>query len=288
MDAFFRNSLLISLGDGRSVLFWTDKWINGQSAQNIAPFLWETITPKCRRSRSVAQALDHNAWRKDITGPLSIPVLIDYVRLRQATAEVHLNSAVSDSIRWKWSPSGQFMVQSAYRALFIGQTRLAGARELWKTKAPNNCRFFYWLVLHGRVWTAARRYRHNLQNTNDCILCSQQPEELDHLILQCVYSRELWFKALRRHGWQHLAPTQQDHFVDWWLRSRKLVPSLRRKAFDSVVLLTGWHIWLERNARTFNNVTATVHAVLIKVHETTEQWCRAKLIDRLALHPGQQ
>jgi hypothetical protein len=33
---------------------------------------------------------------------------------------------------------------------------------------------------------------------------------VDHLLLGCVYSREFWFKAPRRCGWQRITPSSAD------------------------------------------------------------------------------
>jgi hypothetical protein len=67
----------------------------------------------------------------------------------------------------------------------------SGAKELWKARAPNKCRFFVWLVLHGRCWTSDRLFKHGLQSYRDCTLCSQGPEDLNHLLLTCSFSREV-------------------------------------------------------------------------------------------------
>jgi hypothetical protein len=42
-------------------------------------------------------------------------------------------------------------------------------------------------------------------------------ESVYHLLLACVYSREVWFKVLRRCGWQGLAPSMDDCLIEWWL-----------------------------------------------------------------------
>jgi len=83
-----------------------------------------------------------------------------------------------------------FSTASAYRAFFIGQTEIRGARCLKKARAPGKCKFFIWLVLHGRCWTAERRKRHNLQDDDTCILCSQESESITHLLLNCSFARE--------------------------------------------------------------------------------------------------
>jgi hypothetical protein len=44
---------------------------------------------------------------------------------------------------------------------------------------------------------------------------------MDHLLLQCVFSRKVWFKAFGQVGWQHLTPVAEHTFALWWVQSRK-------------------------------------------------------------------
>jgi hypothetical protein len=82
-------------------------------------------------------------------------------------------------------------------------------------------------------------------------------ETVDHLLAGCVFSRELGFRFLRRFGWQRFTLEPDAKAVDWWLISRRAVANPRRKAFDSVVLMGAWMLWLERNARTFSSSSST-------------------------------
>jgi hypothetical protein len=107
--------------------------------------------------------------------------------------------------------------------------------------------------------TSAGRHHHGLQEDTSCTFCLQGPETMGHLLLGCVYSKEVWFKALRKFGWHAVALTVvQTPFVDWWLRARESIRKARRKCFNSVVMLIAW---LQRNARVFGgHQVATVHA----------------------------
>jgi hypothetical protein len=129
----------------------------------------------------------------------------------------------------------------------MGQTALLGAKELWNVSDPNNCHFFMWLILDGRCWTSEWLQRHGLQKRGPYALCSQGDETIDHLFMQCIVSREIWYKLLRRCGWHLLAPSDADQFIYLWLCSRKWVTKARRKAFNSLVVLITWNVWLERN-----------------------------------------
>jgi hypothetical protein len=77
-----------------------------------------------------------------------------------------------------------YSASSAYAAMFTDQAQVLGAAELWKTKAPNKCRLFAWLVLHGRSWTSERAWRHDLRNDACCAFCDQGVETIDHLPLR--------------------------------------------------------------------------------------------------------
>jgi hypothetical protein len=184
---------------------------------------------------------------------------------------------------WRWSLTGAYSSASSYDALFISQTTLHGAKELWKVQAPNSCRFFIWVVLHSRCWTSHRLQQHGLQNNGPCALCGQADETLDHLLAQCVVARETWFKVLRPLGWQQLTPSPNVDMVEWWLRSRKVVAKAHWKAFDSLVFLVVWSLWLECNSRVFNQKTSSMVALISCILSRAKLWCRAGFVNRSAM-----
>lgn len=116
-------------------------------------------------------------------------------------------------------------------------------------------------------------------------LCCQHPEQLDHLLVACVTGREVWFKTLRRSGWQHRAPSGQEQIISWWLRSRKRIIKTRRKAFDSLVIQVVWTIWLERNIRVFRNTASMPAAIVNHIWNELGQYSRAGLVVWAALVP---
>jgi hypothetical protein len=63
---------------------------------------------------------------------------------------------------------------------------------------------------------------------------------MDHLILGCVFSREVWKSCLRNFRLHNLIAVQQEDIMFWWTPSRKLLPKDLRRGFDSHVLLAGW------------------------------------------------
>jgi hypothetical protein len=140
------------MGNGHS---WLDPWQHGERLLDVAPGLVATVPVRPRRTRTLCSAMsNNNAWIEDIRGPLMVPLLIQYLEVRQRLGDITLYPVVPDWLQWRWSTSGSFSTSSSYTALFTGQHSIAGSKELWKVGAPNKCRFHIWLVLLGRCWTS--------------------------------------------------------------------------------------------------------------------------------------
>jgi hypothetical protein len=158
-QALFYASVTMQVGDGSHVLFWMDHSLNGCSIFQLAPDLWSVVPPRIRKSRSVWDALSSRRWIWDITFTRIVPVVVEYLRLWDYLQNFHMSEQL-DRFIWKWSSTGEFSSSSAYWAVFLGRTSLAGADRIWKVQAPGRCCFFGWLVLHGRCWTWNRLRQH--------------------------------------------------------------------------------------------------------------------------------
>ena len=98
-------------------------------------------------------------------------MLCEYVDLWDTLENVQLSPLVSDRFVWKWTADGVYSASSAYRAFFFGTVALPRARLIWRAAVPPKLKFFFWLAIHGCIWTADRRRRHGLQDTAECALC---------------------------------------------------------------------------------------------------------------------
>jgi hypothetical protein len=137
-----------------------------------------------------------DAWIADITEPRTIPVMAQYVLVREALEGVELTHGRPDNLIWWWSLTGVYSASVAYNTMFLGQSQVLGTKELWKTKAPRKCRFFGWHVLHDRSWASNRLWRHGLRDESTYSLCDQEPETLVHLLVGCPFAKEVWFLLL--------------------------------------------------------------------------------------------
>ena len=91
-----------------------------------------------------------------------------------------------------------------------------------------------------------------------CKLCLQEIETTEHILVQCVYARQVWWQCSSRLRVQILMPTTSDTLENWWLAVRERFRDKQRKAVDSLVTLICWSLWKQRNARVFLNIPEQV------------------------------
>jgi hypothetical protein len=147
---------------------------------------------------------------------------------------VELKPGVEDSHIWKLSSSGQYTEKLAYMGLFQGSVRLFSWERIWKTWALAKCRFFMCLVAHNRCWTADRLARRGLDHPSRCLLCDQDAETINYLLVDYVFARDFWFGLLQKVGMQSISPqTGETSFEAWWDRASKAAGGLARKGLNS-------------------------------------------------------
>ena len=165
-----------------------------------------------------------------------LPELIDY--LEKAPQSVVLHSA-----------------RSAYMNFFQGMHSFRPYHRIWRSWAPGKCRFFMWLVAHGRCWMADRLARRGFPHPEMCPHCDQAEESINHLLLSCVFARNFLFSVFQRVGLQILAPQiGEEFFDDWWEKIILAAGGQLQKGLNSFVILGAWTIWNHRNRCVFDGV----------------------------------
>ena len=112
-----------------------------------------------------------------------------------------------------------------------------------------------------------------------------------HLLLNCSFARQIWYLVLQRLRWHSLTPNGRCFdLATWWTSSRKKLTKVDRKAFDTLVILTSWMIWNERNRRTFDSRVKTVHELWTCILDEAVAWDIAgfKLISTFVVASGRR
>ena len=229
-----------------------------------------------RKNRKLHDALADNQWIRDIAlhPTISSQHLQQFMDLWLIVRDVHLSPGVADTIKWKWTPNGEYSAASAYRAQFLGSVKTKLQLLIWKPWAPQKCKFFAWLIIKNRMWTSDRLATRGWPRNEVCPLCRREQESAHHLLVKCRYTRRVWGLIAGWVGYPQLLPSHWSptHSVEeWWTRLGNPA-DIPTKALRSLILLVNWKIWKERNARTFKRRETLPTMLFGKIKEEARAW----------------
>jgi hypothetical protein len=86
----------ITLGNGEKAVFWTDKWLNGESPQSLAPDLFRLTF---RKKHTVKTAFQNGTWMRLLQQKTNGNELEQFISLREKIQGVRLRSS-TDLVTW--------------------------------------------------------------------------------------------------------------------------------------------------------------------------------------------
>jgi hypothetical protein len=274
--AMFDISVQAVVGDGATILFWTDKWIQGKSIADLVPELVAEVPRRFLKQHTVQEALSSGVWVNDIKRDLSDHAVFLCLCIWVLVQQVQLAPGVPDQHIWTPSLSGKYSTKSEYDRFFTGDVGFEPVGRIWNTWALPKCKFFLWLAAINRCWTADRLARHCLDHPDKCPLCDQEDETVRHILVSCVFAREVWVQILSLVGLQHLSPSLGEGiFQEWWRLAERRVSAVMKKGFNTLVVLVAWWIWKHRNSCVFNGASPNVARIVQDIRDEAEQWCLA-------------
>jgi hypothetical protein len=203
---------------------------------------------------------------------------MQYLDVRGRVSGIVLNPDVPDHLIWRPTASGQYYsVSSAYTDLFHGQTVILGAKELWKTQSPPEVVLLPVAghpreVLDLREASTSRAEGRQLL----CALFSWGGNRRSPVCWLRTQPRGLATNAasLQLTG---TYPIPGGSIVDC-SKKEGAEGNERRKAFVSVFALVSWSLWLERNARVFNDRGTSASVLADLIWAQVDLWCPTRLI----------
>jgi hypothetical protein len=89
----------------------------------------------------VRDALD-DGWLDDIPLDLDALAVQELLAVADRVEGLTVTEGVADEFRWDWGANGIYSSKSCYRGMFHGNVAMAGALQVWKSRALDKCWFF--------------------------------------------------------------------------------------------------------------------------------------------------
>ncbi|KAJ9701144.1 hypothetical protein PVL29_006475 [Vitis rotundifolia] len=247
-EFFLRTS--IRIGNGRRTRFWWDIWVGDSKLKDLYPLLFRNAM---HNSTGVAdlwgrQGGGGGGWEVHFRRPFQDWELDEVTRFLNHISAVKVQEG-EDSLVWKIERRGKFSVKSYYRSLKDENNIFFPAKEVWGSHAPSRTRFFAWEAVWGKISIVDRLMRRGWSMVNRCILCKENEESADHILIHYGKTRELWTLLLSNFGVMWVFPASvRNLLLEWKIKG---LGKKRCAVWRMVPICLFWCIWGERNRRTF-------------------------------------
>jgi hypothetical protein len=192
-EVLFALATTVTVHSGTKAKFCQSSWVNGCSPSAMFPELFKHSKQK---NRSVADALLNDNRISDVAHDLSPALMAQYIMLWILIDAVQFDreDTAEDAIVWRMTADGAYSARSAYALQFEGSKLSAFPSMVWKIRAPARCKFFMWLMLQNRIWTAGRLLLRECPNEYFCPLHNKNLEMASHLFQECPLSQQIWIE----------------------------------------------------------------------------------------------
>jgi hypothetical protein len=248
LSPIYRGISMSNINDGRSTLFWKDKWLQDINSE-IFPRAF-SFTKK--EDISVRDFLTSQHLSQNFHLPLT-PQALDELRTLQSLAgHIDFSTDTHDSWTYEWG-TVEYSPKAYYKFCFRECTAHKAFVWLWKSKCTPKLKFFWWLVLVDRLNTRnmLRRRNYTINSTYNCMMCSSPPEEtIEHMIFHCDFSKACWSKL-------HMVWTTNEDRLEIIEKGRD---AWQKPLYMEIVIVASWSIWKERNNKLFNGIDPDIQS----------------------------
>jgi hypothetical protein len=238
----FRGISMSNINDGRSTLFWKDKWLHDINSEDFP----RAYSFTKNEDVSVRDFLASTQLSQNFHLPLT-PQALDEVRTLQASSSyIDFTNDTHDSWTYEWG-AVEYSSRAYYKFCFRECTAHIAFSWLWKSKCTPKLKFFWWLVLVDRLNTRnmLRRRNYTLNSSYDCLMCPSPPEEtIEHMLFYCNFSKACWNKL-------QMTWTQNKDRLEIIEQGRT---HWHRPLYMEIVIVASWSIWQERNRKLFEGI----------------------------------
>lgn len=255
LNVLYRGMARCTVGDGSTVLFWNDLWLDGIISHEF-PRLYSFAL---NQQISVQMLMQADSLDDLFSLPLSEQAYQEYQLLQDKLVQIHYDDSIKDQWQFIWG-NGLYTSRKLYGLAFNHLNAPPIFRWLWKSKCIPRLKFFAWLVFVDRLNTKIMLHRRNftVQPNLFCVMCNDQVEEdIQHLFFDCPFAVLCWQKI--GFGWQF---DVDFHGTFQRTRAASQIPY-----FMEIFVIAIWEIRNIRNGKIFDGKGVSLNLWALKFKE---------------------
>ncbi|XP_050217654.1 uncharacterized protein LOC126668506 [Mercurialis annua] len=268
----FNQHVSVSMGNGKSVRFWSDNW-SGESP--LAARYEKLFSLSLNQSDTVHHLLSDSAsdfgnshqhfrtqfrWRRQ----LRIGEQEQLSSLLQETNQLLPLNSNSDTVLWRGKQfrtrDVSVLLQQSTPPCSSFMRGKLHSFAFWHWNLPPRIKFFCWLVIRDRVLSKASLVSRGIIPINliGCTVCNIS-ETTFHILCHCSYAWKFWSCILAKCDIVWVSPAKIDSFFELWI---SFCHSSHKDLWRLIWFMGIWELWKARNNRVFNDKVIP-HEVLV-------------------------
>lgn len=136
--------------------------------------------------------------------------------------------------------------------------------KIWKVHAPQKIKLFLWKLCHDILPVKENLRKRRLTEEGICPVCKQCPETLEHALLQCQWTRPVWFGLQSGIRMDVSNSSNIRTWLEESIRKIERLPGQKEYVFLSICCAL-WVIWKTRNSCIFEGKIPNPRGVMIQV-----------------------
>ena len=262
-----RRGCIWIIGNGQSIFFWQDNWIDTRSLLDILDIDEHASVDL---DLKVSDFIENKQWNaQKLNASLHSPTIVQKI----LGLPIPL-SDIPDSICWELSSSGAFTTKSAtWLAHDNAQEEPSWPfKGIWHLDIMPKIQIFLWQMCHNALPVTGNFIHTRMSATQldpQCPLCATDIESIDHLFQGCPHTLSIWDLA-KQHRWIPLQFTPNTTFP-WLTQWGSCLATYDKKILQRIAFLL-WSMWKMRNAVIFQQKVVQPIKCLTRAKKLCAEW----------------
>ena len=230
---------------------WFDPWFNGRclatsTADPISHLTTLTSTV------NVNSLLSSAGWRLPLISRRRHHVSSNFVHWLNTFDYPTFDLSKTDYISWDSVIISKLKTHDIWSSVIETAPAVAWEPTVWHRVQVQRFSHLSWLLCLGRISTKARMASFGLQVDTACMLCVGGRENVDHLFVNCSYSRFILLKLMDNLHISIVSWAAVDCWADLLAKVGAVHGAGHRHLGFLALNVFGYHLWRERNFREHN------------------------------------
>ncbi|GLU15614.1 hypothetical protein SLE2022_320890 [Rubroshorea leprosula] len=205
-EGWLENNVQLSLGEGKQVSFWSDKWVGIGVLSNLFPRLHLLSTGRQYPVNEMG-IWEDGRWRWNLKWKRDLREWEKVMEkeLLDAITPIQPNQGNEDKWLWILDSKAGYSTKSAYQFLTSRphRTEEVPYKKIWNPLVPNKICTMVWQLVQNRIPTKFELFKRGVLSNESmltCAMCEEDVETSNHLFLHCQKAYNIWGKCLKWWG----------------------------------------------------------------------------------------